>query len=116
MRKKTFKRLAGYLVAIYANRLYKKAVQKADAAYTKTRGRNYVVSGFNDVSKLLVINREEFRAAKKTFNLQGHDISKLKQGAWYYTMDRSGEGMSEKDKEIRRLAFIRHMLKRAKLA
>jgi hypothetical protein len=43
-------------------------------------------------------------------------ISNLKDGAWYYTADRGEQnGLTPEEKEIRRLAFVRHLLHRAKL-
>jgi hypothetical protein len=43
-------------------------------------------------------------------------IENLKDGAWYYTGDRLEQGcLTPEEKEIRRLAFVRHVLHRAKL-
>lgn len=113
--KKLLRRLSGYIVTIYANRIYRKAVNEADKAHKKLKERIYVVSSWGDISHLVVLNRGQFRKMKRALNAKGN-ISDLIEGAWYFTADRADKGgMSAKDKEVRRLAFVRHLLERAKL-
>ena len=114
--KKFFKKLAGYLVTIYANRTFRKAIKEADAVHEQLKERIYVVSSLTDISQLIILNREKFRLMKRALNLKDHNIDKLAEGAWYYTPDRSGKGgLTERQLEVRRLSFVRHMLVRAKL-
>lgn len=103
-------------MTIYANKLYAKAVKQADKSHSELGERIYVVSSWGDISHLVVLNRDKFRDMKRALNLQGQKISDLMEGAWYYTPDRSGKhGLTNKEKEIRRLAFVRHILLKAKL-
>ena len=114
--KKFFRKLAGYLVTIYANRIYCKAVKEAERVHAERGERIYVASSIEDVRELVIYNRYKFRQMKKRLFIPKFYISNLKDGAWYYTADRSGaNGLGEAEKEARRLAFVRHVLYRAKL-
>lgn len=114
--KEFFKKLAGMVVTYYANRLYKNAVKEAEKVHALKKERIYVVSSLTNVSNLVILNRDKFRLMKKALRIQNHYIDNLKEGAWYYTADRAEKnGLSEQDREVRRLAFVRHMLHRAKL-
>ena len=113
--KKIFRRIAGYFVTVYANKLYRKAVKEADLAHVEKGSRVYVVSSWGDISKLVILDRDNFRRMKRELNLKD-SVSSLMEGAWYYTADRAGKnGLPEADMEARRLAFVRHLLGRAGL-
>lgn len=115
------------VVTYYCNRVYKKAVKAADERHAKDKETFYVVDHLIKGQTLSVINRKMFRKMKmdaqrwrnplyKIYFDNGYNIEMLKNTGWYHTADRSGQNaLSEKDKEIRRLAFIRLGLQRAKL-
>lgn len=114
--KKIFRRLAGYIVTIYANRIYRKAVQEAEKIHALRMERIYVASSIEDIRELVIYNRYKFRQIKKKLFIRDFYISNLKDGAWYYTADRLGKnGMTPQEKEARRLSFVKHVLHRAKL-
>lgn len=114
--KKFFRRLAGYIVTVYANRIYRKAVKEADKVHAERGEMIYVASSIEDVRELVIYNRYKFRQMKNRLFIPRYYISNLKEGAWYHTADRGGNnGLSEQEKEIRRLAFVQHVLHRAKL-
>ena len=114
--KKFSRKLAGYLVTIYANRIYRKAVKEADRVHAERKERIYVASSIEDVRELVIYNRYKFRQIKNRLFIPKFYISNLKDGACYYTADRGEKnGLTEKEKEIRRLAFVKHVLHRAKL-
>lgn len=114
--KKLFRRIAGYLVTVYANRIYRKAVNEADRVHAERKERIYVASSIEKVSELVIYNRYKFRQIKRKLFIPKFYIGNLKDGAWYYTGDRLEQGcMSPAEKEARRLAFVRHVLHRAKL-
>ena len=78
----------------------------------------YVVSALNDVSRLGLYNRKQFRAMKRVCGITdpNYTVREMKDGAWYHTVDGGGKnGLSAVDKEARRLVFIQHILKRAGL-
>ena len=114
--KKFFRKLAGYIVTIYANRIYRKAVKEADRVHALRKERIYVASSIEDVRELVIYNRYKFRQMKNRLFIPKFYISNLKDGAWYYTGDRLELGcLTPEEMEIRRLAFVRHVLHRAKL-
>lgn len=114
--KKFFKKLAAYVVTIYANRIYRKAVKVADQRHEKEKEMIYVASSLSDVRVLTTYNRKQFREMKNRLFIPKHHICHLKAGAWYHTADRGCiRGLSEAEKEVRRLAFVKHVLDRAGL-
>ena len=115
--KKIFSKPAGYVVTAYANRLYRKAVEKADKRHQEEGTMIYVISSFSDESNLITCNRKEFRAIKEALKIRSQHIDSLKAGSWYHTPDAiDRNGLAPIDKEARRLAFVRMILKRAGLA
>ena len=52
--KKFFRKLAGYLVTIYANRIYRKAVKEAERVHVERGERIYVASSIEDVRELVI--------------------------------------------------------------
>lgn len=115
--KDIFKRLAGYVVTAYANRLYKKAVAIADERHKAEKTMIYVISSYHDSSKLVTYNRKQFRAAKEFLKLRSERVESMKRGSWYHTADAiERNGLDAKSREARRLAFVRMILQRARLA
>lgn len=103
-------------MTVYANRIYRKAVKQADRLHAERKERIYVASSIEDVRELVLYNRYKFRQIKNKLFIPKYYISNLKDGAWYYTADRGEKnGLTPVEKEARRLAFVRHVLHRAKL-
>lgn len=114
--KKYLRRLAGYFVTIYANWLYRKAVDEAERIHEVRGERIYVASSIEDVRNLVIINRARFRQMKQRLMIPKFYIENLRDGAWYYTADRGEQNaLPLQEKEIRRLAFVKHVLHRAGL-
>lgn len=115
--KKLFRKLAGYIVTVYANKLYRKAVSAAEKRHQEEKTMIYVLSSPLDQSKLVTCSKKEFRAIKEKLKIRHHGVEHLKKGCWYHTTDGiDRNGLPLIDKEARRLAFVRLLLKRAKLA
>ena len=114
-----FRRMAIYVVTAYANRIYRKAVQAADKRHAEEKETIYVANAVVDASELRTYNRKEFRRAKRILrvsNPKEFNLAMMKKAAWYYTPNRlEQDGMSPRDKELRRLAFVKHLLRNAKL-
>lgn len=111
-----FKRIARYVVAAYANRLYRKAVAKAEERNANERTMIYVISSFFNESQLVCCSRKEFRECKEKLRLRHLKIDGLKAGSWYHTADAIGRnGINPADKEARRIAFVRMVIERARL-
>lgn len=116
--KRFIKRLATYVVTVYAQHLYKRIVKKAEERHDKEKTMIYVVSALNDVSRLCLYNRKQFRAMKAACKIYdpSYGVKEMRDGAWYHTGDAANRGrLSRVDKEARRLVFIQHILKRANL-
>ena len=115
--KKLFRRIASFFVVAYANHVYRDRVRLADKFHKQLKWRMYVCIPF-DGKTLIVMDRKGFRHAKRLRHINDPTMStvKLMDGSFYYTGDRDENGaMSPKEKELRRLAFVRYMLRRAKL-
>ena len=117
--KALIRRLAIYVVTVYANRIYRKAVEAAEKRHAAEGETIYVSNGAIDASVLRTYNRKEFRRAKRILGIadnKNFNVYMLKKSAWYYTANRSEQdGMSERSKELRRLAFVKNVLRTAKL-
>lgn len=115
--KKFFRKLAGYVVTAYANRLYRKAVRIADKRHQEEKTMIYVIPSLFDPSRLVTCNRKEFRMVKEKLRIRSQKVEHLKEGSYYYTPDAIGcNGIKPIDKEARRLAFVRLILRKARLA
>lgn len=114
-----FRRMAIYVVTVYANRIYRKAVEAAEERHKKEGETIYVSNGAINASSLVTYNRKEFRRAKrilKIYDSKHYNMYALKQASWYHTANRDEkDGMTAKNKELRRLAFIKTLLQQAKL-
>lgn len=113
--KNFFKKLAIMVVTAYGNRLYRKAVKAADERHAR-EGETIYVSYFG--KELRTFNRAEFRAAKRRLGsfAKKFNITLFKGAACYHTANRiEKDGMSERDKELGRLTFIKFLLMNAKL-
>lgn len=109
-------KLATYVVTAYANRIFWRAVKIADKRHQQENTIIYVASSIENQRKLVTYNRQQFRYIKNKLYLQKFYITRLKEQCWYMTPDKSGKnGLSQKDIEIRRLAFVRQLLHAAKL-
>ena len=81
-----FKTLAKYVVAAYANRLYKEAVKHADKRHAQEKCMIFVISGLVNPSQLVCCSRKEFLAVKKKLRILDN-ITSPKKGSWYHTAD-----------------------------
>ena len=114
--RKFLNKIARYVVAAYANRLYRKAVKKAEERSAQEKTMIYVISSFFDDSQLVCCSRKEFRECKEKLRLRYLKIGGLKAGSWYHTADAIGRnGINPADMEARRIAFVRMVIDKAKL-
>lgn len=117
--KEAIRRMAIYVVTVYANRIYRKAVEAAEKRHAEQKEMIYVANGAIDASVLRTYNRKEFRKVKrllKVYDNRHYNLTELKKSAWYHTANREGgEAMTPRAKELRRLAFVKHVLRNAKL-
>ena len=113
-----FRRLAVIVVTAWANHLYKQGVAMADERHKREGDTIYLAARLFRTDRMTTYNRDEFRAFKRACGQKArlHTTTTLKNGCYYHTPDRAGNnGMSERDKEIRRRFFIKERLTLAKL-
>lgn len=127
--RKFFRGIAARCVTWYYNRMYQRGAQACDKLH-KEKGWAYYLIDWPDKNGKRVLkplNRRGFRNLKhwsQSFYFgvdmkywsKDYNMSVLREGAWYYTPDKAEkDGLTEKEKEVRRLAFLREGLRRANL-
>ena len=116
--KKFFKKMARRIVTIYANRTYRQAVKVAESWYQHTGRRYYVIENPFNEKELVAIDTKAFLDMRHKLGIRSKDctISYLMKSCYYYTNSKTdGQKMSPRDLVIRRLAFVREVMKRANL-
>ena len=127
--KKYFRNLAAKLVTWYYRRMYQKGVQACDKLHREKKWAYYLIDwpDANGRRVLKPLNRRGFRNLRSwardfyfgvdmKYWSKDYNMETLRKGAWYYTADRAeAHGLPPEEKEIRRLAFLREGLRRAKL-
>ena len=127
--KKIFRRFAARLVTWYYRRMYQKGVQACDELHEKNKWVYYLIDWPDRTGRRVLkpLNRRGFRNLKHwaqgfyfgvdmQYWSKDYNMNTLRAGAWYYTADRAEkDGMTPEEKEIRRVAFLREGLRRAKL-
>ena len=117
--KNPFKKLAALCVTAYAKKIYNQAVSVAEGRYKEHPDMYYVITDPSDAKKLMCINTRQFLEMRKFFKVPGRSlpINGLKEGCWYHTKSKTGkDALSFRDLTVRKLAFCRELLLRAKLA
>lgn len=106
------------LVTLYAKYIYRQGVDAAERRH-KMEGRTiYLASNSFRPDHLVTYNKPQFKNEKHVYGVRARllTMNTLRRGCYYYTEDRYGEnGMSEREKEIRKKAFIKERLRLAKL-
>ena len=111
--KRIFRKIAAFFVTAYARRIYNNAVKTADSRHKREKVMIYVASETFRPRHLTTYDRWQFKAEKHAY---GHlarvlSLQTLKNGCWYHTPDTAGnQKMSDRERERRRLAFIRERL------
>lgn len=118
-------RIAGKIVTYYCDKAYRKAVVQAEERHKREGEMIYVIDHFIEGQLLSCINRREFRFIKHMAQKLHKDVAywspeygvdMLKEMCWYHTANGSEENaLTPREAEIRRLAFIRAGLKKARL-
>ena len=117
-----FKRLlrkpAIIIVTLYANLIYYKGVRAAEERHLKEGRTIYLASKTFHPDRLVTYNKAQFKTQKRAFGMSARllTMNTLKSGCYYYTADAfMKNGISKRDKEIRRRAFVKERLQLARL-
>lgn len=116
--KRIFRRPAVILVTLWARLIYNYGVRMADEAHKRSRNMTFLAADNFRPGMLTVYDKHRFKLEKKVYGYHARLLTMvtLKNGCYYHTCDRFGKnGMSEKDKDIRRRYFIMERLELAKL-
>lgn len=122
-----FKPIAKFFVVAYAqysyNKMVKLANERHDIITNGSCGYTQYVVLLPEKAQITVINRNTFRKHKRLITFEGkkmkidtRNMLDLRKGCLYHTADKANNApMSAFDKEIRRLAFIKLIIKKANL-
>lgn len=125
--KKLFRKFAIFFVTLWANRTYKQGVEAAEKRRLEEieRGyerkndcRIYLACNAWHPDKLVTYTKRQFKIEKRVYGTAARllTMTTLRRGCYYHTADRWGQGaLSDRDKEIRRRAFVKERLRLAKL-
>ncbi|MBR5660573.1 MAG: hypothetical protein IKW99_03390 [Bacteroidales bacterium] len=116
--KRLFRRPAILLVTAWANRAYRQGVKAAEERRKRERTTVYLAAAAFRPDRLVTYTRETFRVQKRVFGYKARllTVNTLRQGCYYHTANKHGlEGMPEREREVRRKAFIRERLRLAGL-
>lgn len=113
-----FKKIARLCVGAYAKNLFNKAIEVAESKYKERPDMYYVINDPNNPKKLVVINNAQFRTIRHIMGIPSKELTMqtLKNTCWYHTKNLVGkDALSPRDITIRKLAFLRDLLHKAKL-
>lgn len=114
-----FKKFAALCVTAYAKRTFNQAVSFANQCYEKKPDMYYVISDPAKPRNLLCINTAQFLELRHEYQVPSRalPISSIKKGCWYHTKSKARkDALTERELIIRKLAFVRELLFKAKLA
>lgn len=125
--KRIIRKLAIIVVSLWARLAYNKGVLAAEGRRVREMGKPRHISGNCMVylacnsfrqDRLVTYTKRQFKLEKKVFGVAARilTMNTLKQGCYYYTADRWGKnGIDEREKMIRRKAFVKERLRLAGL-
>ena len=116
--KKLFRKPAIFFVSLWAKHVYKQGVEAAEARHRREGCTIYLAANSFRPDHLVTYDREQFRAEKQVYGVAARLLSMntLRRGCYYYTADKFGaNGLTRREAEIRRKAFIKERLHRARL-
>ena len=115
---KIFRKPAILFVTLWARRTYRKGVEAAEKRHKVEHKTIYLAANSWHPDHLVTYNKAQFKVEKRVYGTRARllTMNTLRQRCYYYTADNfDRNGMSKKEKEIRRGAFIKERLRMAKL-
>lgn len=125
--KKLFRKPAIFFVTLWAKRTFNEGVERAEERrraemqYEREKSGNcmiYLACNSFRPDHLVTYDKAQFKIEKRVYGQAARllTMNTLKRGCYYYTSDRWGQGgLSKKEIEVRKKAFIKERLKLAKL-
>lgn len=116
--RRIFRKPAIILVTLYAKHIYEEGVRAAEQRHTKEKKTIYLAAKTFHPDRLVTYSKAQFKMQKRAFGVAARllTMNTLRTHCYYHTADQWGEnGLSDREVEIRRKAFIRERLRLAKL-
>ena len=116
--KKLFRKPAIFFVTLWAKRTYRQGVEAAERRHAMEGRTIYLACNSFRPDHLVTYNKDQFKAEKRVYGMRARllTMNTLRHKCYYHTEDQFGKnGMTGRDKEIRRRAFIKERLRMAKL-
>lgn len=116
--KRFFRWPAMLFVTLYARLIYRQGVDAAERRHQAEGNTIYLASKTFHPDRLVTYSKAQFKMQKRAFGVSARllTMNTLKSGCYYHTADRYGNnGLSSRDREIRRKAFVRERLRLAGL-
>ena len=116
--KRIFRKPAIYIVTLYARLVFKQGVEAAERRHLMERKTIYLASKTFQPDRLVTYSKEQFKVQKRAFGMAARllTMNTLKAHCYYHTKDKwEQNGLSERELEIRKKAFIKERLRLAKL-
>lgn len=113
MFKKFFRKCAVFFVTLWAKYAYWQGVEAAEERHRKEKIAVYLASNSFRPDHLVTYDKHQFKVEKHVYGQAARllTMNTLRRDCWYYTADRQGQnGMTPRDKEVRRRAFIKERL------
>jgi len=116
--KKLFRKPAIIFVTLYAKHIYNQGVSAAEERHRREGNTVYLAANSFRPDHLVTYNKTQFKIEKKVYGVAARllTMNTLRNGCYYYTADRYGaNGMTSREKEVRKKAFIKERLQKARL-
>lgn len=116
--KRIFRKPAIIFVTLYAKHIYKTGVAAAELRHEQEGNMIFLAANSFRPDHLVTYDKEQFKSEKRIYGMAARllTMNTLRSGCYYHTADRyGGNGMTKHDSEVRRKAFIKERLKKAKL-
>lgn len=116
--RRIFRKPAIIIVTLYAKLIYRQGVEAAERRHAREGCTVYLASDSFFPDHLVTYTKPQFKEEKRVYGMAARllTMNTLRYGCYYYTADRwERNGISDKEKIIRKKAFIRERLELAKL-
>ena len=116
--RKLLRKPAILLVTIYAKHIYRKGVDAAERRHAIEGKRIYLAAKAFHADRLVTYSKAQFKVEKRAFGVAARLLTliTLKNRCYYHTADQWGKGgLSEREVNKRRKAFIKERLRYAGL-
>lgn len=113
-----FKKIAVFVVTANAKYVYKTAINLAEDRREDEGREIFVIQDPQEPRSLLALTDKEYCKLRHILgvNSKAATIANLRKTCWYHTTNQYGNGaMTDRDKEVRKRAFIKDSLILAKL-